>query len=657
MYLYIYTIINPIEIKIVPLVAALIAAPIQTMTGGDDRLSDLPDDLLCRVLRFAPLKEAASTTVLSRRWRTPLWLSSGAVNLETRVEDYDRNNYGSNRDEEVAKFFSRRNAFVSAAVAALDAADDKVTRLTLRVKSCSDKPLKNFLNDYTDKGRVVSRDRNVVDVVLSHRAARRVEELRLVIKERGSGAYYDGETFRNRSNSLGGLYSITLESLPSETLRVLELTNCWGLYQCEATAIVLPRLSSLRLRHCSQYLSSLQRVIDAAPSLATVRLESVCVLVDATEEEARPARQSHCHGWHSTDDQNSGDDNEEDDPPTPPKEATHSRLRCPAATILVLERCRWEEQNDGRRSYGGYSDDDEKPVTLIGIEIDAPRLRRFRYKGLLRPFSFNPRPPELEQVDLHFYPDNNWRNKDPNRDLKTFWRFARSFTNTKTMSLCVKHLEDIAVLSEARRVELLPVFRRLERLELQGVHRPKGKTAAVAIANLLRCCPVLRDLQIDLTTEHHDATKRYNYAQEFLERKFRSDRDKSMDCLDRCSDSEPTIVAPEGIDLGANYDDLPDIPGLSRRRSTECLQTSLRRVGLKFQLEKSDSLGVRLIKFFSQNAIVLEEMHIDGGNKKFRDHINPKVERWIANSSERIQSRKKSFVVLPLNRLQGMRIL
>jgi hypothetical protein len=32
------------------------------------RLSELPDDLLRLVLHFAPLKEAAATTALSRCW-------------------------------------------------------------------------------------------------------------------------------------------------------------------------------------------------------------------------------------------------------------------------------------------------------------------------------------------------------------------------------------------------------------------------------------------------------------------------------------------------------------------------------------------------------------------------------------------------------------
>ncbi|XBI67836.1 hypothetical protein VPH35_047120 [Triticum aestivum] len=55
-----------------------------TTAATPDRLSELPDDLLIRILSFAPAREAASTTALSRRWRRPLWLDTGAVNLDYR---------------------------------------------------------------------------------------------------------------------------------------------------------------------------------------------------------------------------------------------------------------------------------------------------------------------------------------------------------------------------------------------------------------------------------------------------------------------------------------------------------------------------------------------------------------------------------------------
>ncbi|KAM0848228.1 hypothetical protein ACQ4PT_054544 [Festuca glaucescens] len=213
------------------------------------------------------------------------------------------------------------------------------------------------------------------------------------------------------------------------------------------------------------------------------------------------------------------------------------------------------------------------------------------------------------------------------------------------MRLWVDHLEDIAVLREATQVELLPTFRRLERVEVQGVHRPKGKTAAVVIGNLLRCCPVLSALRINLTTQDHNVSKDHRWTDEFLKRKFRSDCNKSIDRLDRCG-FQPNTISQEGGD----YDDeVCEIPSLTQCQF-ECLRNSLKRVGLQFRLEQSNCLGVKLIKFFAENAMVLEEMHIDGGNRKLHEHMNPKIERWVTNSSERRNSGATTFVILPLER-------
>jgi hypothetical protein len=188
------------------------------------------------------------------------------------------------------------------------------------------------------------------------------------------------------------------------------------------------------------------------------------------------------------------------------KVATARRLRWPTATVLVLDRCMWREDKPGYRY--------KKTVDVDIVEVHAPRLRHFRYKGSLCSFSFSPQPPELEQVDLDFSRHRN--NEDPDRDLETFWRFARSFASTKEMRLRVNYLEDIAVLSEARRVELLPTFRRLRRLEVQGVDGTKGKAAALTILNLLRCCPVLSALRINLaddaSTEKGVPESRHTYS-------------------------------------------------------------------------------------------------------------------------------------------------
>jgi hypothetical protein len=69
--------------------------------------------------------------------------------------------------------------------------------------------------------------------------------------------------------------------------------------------------------------------------------------------------------------------------------------------------------------------------------------------------------------------------------------------------------------------------------------------------------------------------------------------------------------------------------------------------GLAVQLEKSNCLGVKLIKFFAENAMALEEMYIDGGEEKFCEQMNPKIDKW---NSKRRKSGATSFVVLPLKR-------
>jgi hypothetical protein len=227
-----------------------------------------------------------------------------------------------------------------------------------------------------------------------------------------------------------------------------------------------------------------------------------------------------------------------------------------------------------------------------------------------------------------------------------FWRFLRNFPNARELKLRVTALEHIAILNKARRLELLPVLSKLQRLELHGVHQPKGRTAAVAIANLLRCCPALGDLLIDLTVAHHEPE--YQHSQDaFLERKFRSGRDKSICLLNSYSSSTLMTPSPEGIAEGANYEEVSEIPALSRP-SFHCLQSSLTRVGLRFRLEEANCFGVKLIKFFAENAIVLQEMCIDAGNEKLGDHMACKVERWIADSSIKRKPGASNFVVLPL---------
>ncbi|KAL6844994.1 hypothetical protein ACP4OV_025167 [Aristida adscensionis] len=541
--------------------------------AGEDRLSNLGDDLLRRILYFAPAKEAAATSALSRRWR-PLWRSSDAVNLAVRI--HDDGGYCDDREAEEA-FFSRRDAFVRAAKAALAAAGH-VTRLTLHVEADHGYHL---LSRFLTRGMDWRVDHDVAGDLVAHPAARRVEELRVAAVEPSDGGYPDHEVMRP---GLREDYSIG--PLPSATLRVLDLTRF-----APRTTAAFPRLMTLRLRLCTMDPNNLQALLDAAPELTTVRLHSV--YFTAPHQVPVP------YDYHTT----------------VMEEAPVVRLRFPAATALELLLCSGFQVVVPSRG---------------GIEIDAPRLRSFRYKGLMRPFLLRPPAPDMARVDLHFV-DNFAEHRrgdddyDKDKPRVLFWAFVQSFTNARSLKLKVDSLWDIAVKGKAKRTRLLCAFPNVERLELGGMHDPAGNTAAVAIANLLRCCPAVRDLCLKLSTVPSSSDKDSMYGDDFLERKDRLDYEKSVSRF-----TSRRMISSDGCS-GGRCGDVSDIPGLSGR-SFPCLQSCLRRVRLQFRLDKS-SFGVRLVNFFAANATVLEEICVDSGNRRLSEHMNLDVESWIAPSN------------------------
>jgi hypothetical protein len=56
--------------------------------------------------------------------------------------------------------------------------------------------------------------------------------------------------------------------------------------------------------------------------------------------------------------------------------------------------------------------------------------------------------------------------------------------------------------------------------------------------------------------------------------------------------------------------------------SFSCLQTSLRNVNLLFNTKKVNCFQVQLAKFLVENAMVLEEMHIDDGSQFWPEHLS-----------------------------------
>ncbi|CAN6360413.1 unnamed protein product [Urochloa humidicola] len=561
---------------------------------GQDHLSALSDDILRRILHFVPFKEAASTSVLSRRWGS-LWRSSGAVNLDTRVTN--------NQAEEA--FSSRRNAFT----ATLTAAEAPVTRLTVRVEADGDVVIRRFL-------QLGYGHPDVVTALVSHPAARCVEELLVAaVCPSRQGILWNPES---EITEAVGVYSL-VHLAPSKTLRVLDLTKCRQLTLSSAPA-AFPRLAKLRLPMCSVHTWELQDLLDAAPELATVHLHSVFFKTrsDATQH------QSDHHHHHSSAHR-----------PrihiSPMLEPPAVCLRCPAATDLVLDRCGLQGHQETGDSWA--------------MEVDAPRLTSFRYKGLARRFLLRSPAPDMARVDLHFLDDTSnpyfqlhpeRKDEDKHETQALVWKFVRNFNGARDVKLRVPYLEDIiAVTGEARQAELLCSLPNVVRLELEGKHSLKSTTAAAAaVVNLLSCCPVVRDLRLNLRDVPSDSNM---YSSRYLPKKPAPDKSRSLwddysKSVDRAMQlrrSKPAPTFKDGSDVG-KHDEVPaaDIPGLSGRSFT-CLRSSLRRVRLRFRLDTPSCFGVRLLRFFADNAMVLEEMHVDTGNRMLHEHMNLSVERWI----------------------------
>ncbi|KAI5003603.1 hypothetical protein ZWY2020_030763 [Hordeum vulgare] len=180
------------------------------------------------------------------------------------------------------------------------------------------------------KGATWNRARRRVAGLLADPAAAALEELRIA----GEHAY-------------SGLYIPPLASLPcaTATLRVLELHFCCLQPPPTSSArLAFPRLTDLSLRDCTYLEGYLQVVIDAATALTRLALVNV-----TNKPPKRP-------------------DSAEDSYSRPSKPSYLPLcLRCRTVTALVLvTSVSLEEQQDSRD---------------IGIQLDMPSLRSFRYKG------------------------------------------------------------------------------------------------------------------------------------------------------------------------------------------------------------------------------------------------------------------------------------
>ncbi|KAL6593944.1 hypothetical protein ACP70R_048845 [Stipagrostis hirtigluma subsp. patula] len=222
-----------------------------------DRFSGLPDAVLVRVVSFLPVRDAARTAVLSRRWR-PLWLHTGTLNLDTR-------SYGRGYAYEI-----REPLFRDAGVA-LRRLLPPVRSLSLLARRDTGKECQELIGvssyrrspwEYCNPMTLAPVPR-YLDDLLADPALRRLEELRLRFEIEDK-------------QSLRYIYELRPEALPGHTLRALDLACCRiEMPAAGAGAAAFPRLVSLRLDRCSVPVHDLEALTGAAPNLATLRIENL----------------------------------------------------------------------------------------------------------------------------------------------------------------------------------------------------------------------------------------------------------------------------------------------------------------------------------------------------------------------------------------------
>jgi hypothetical protein len=403
----------------------------------------------------------------------------------------------------------------------------------------------------------------LVASILGVSALRRLEEVRVKFQVVPSPPHCERD-----KKLYDWVYKLDTAQLPEHTLRVLDLDNC---RLEESAAVSFPRLSSLRLCKCSSSAKDLEGWIRTAPSLGTMHIEDHDFLYDDTRRFA---------------------------------------LHSPSLTALtiVLRPC--------------FSTREHFEV------VAAPRLRTFKYKGTLDAFSMKSQTRNLERVDLttrRFYDETGgspvkiW--------FAPFWKLLRNFRHVKAIKLKVPNIDGIAVVDKDVRHQHLFTLPGLERLELRGFLDPAGRTddAALAIANLLQCCPVLHDLLIRIPTDPYRAL----YETQTSTQVRVSDFDVSMDVFRRRFSKEMVPLMLDPDDDGSSQCSV--LPGLTGCRF-RCLDNHLKNVTLQFELKELNSFEVCLAKFFAKNSMVLETLQIDDGKHNFLRHVNWMVERWRANA-------------------------
>uniref|UniRef100_A0ACD5YAR9 Uncharacterized protein n=1 Tax=Avena sativa TaxID=4498 RepID=A0ACD5YAR9_AVESA len=392
-------------------------------------------------------------------------------------------------------------------------------------------------------------------------------------------------------------YSPPLNSLPCiATSRVLELKGC-RLEQPSPIGLSFPHLTDLTLRRCYFLEGYLQEMIDAAPALAVIALENV------TRRAPEPAGS------------NKKDFNNSDYIKLP------LCFRCPTVTAvsLVIPATYYN-----KKELEACINDD----TSIGIELDMPSLRFFRYHGFPIKISLASRTPGLARVDLDVTPRHEQhyglKYEPPSRMLA-------SFSSARALKLRLSLIEDLVAddddddEAEHNVRHMLPKFPNLKLLEIDGDYQYMNSKTAVVTAMLLRSCPAMSELRLRLDMRwdyHHNQKYEDHVGGSFGEAMDRFESLASM------SSAHRDAVQISGIS------ELPDAL-TNNDCAFLCLQKSLRKVTLQFKAKEMNCFQVQLAKFLVENAMVLEEMHVDDGSRFWPDHLFHKVARWQADAFQR----------------------
>ncbi|KAM3392160.1 hypothetical protein ACQJBY_013352 [Aegilops geniculata] len=271
------------------------------------------------------------------------------------------------------------------------------------------------------------------------------------------------------------------------------------------------------------------------------------------------------------------------------------RLRCPTVTALVLET-----------HYLGWHELDDPANT--GIELDMPSLRSFRYNGYPLKLSLASPAPALARVDL-----DATRRDHSVQQYEPTSRMLTSFSSTRALKLRLDNIEDILAGGA-----ILPTFPNLKLLQVHGKCKDGDRSTAVAVARLLASCPAMSELRLRLEMSRH-----YWYNTEdpaggpFGES---MDRFERLACM---SSAHRDAVQLDGVS---------GLPNALTNSKFSCLETTLRKVTLQFKAKEVNCFQVRLAKFLVENAMVLQEMHVDDGSQFWSDHLRHKVARWRAHA-------------------------